>query len=68
MVQCQQTLIISKTNGMMFSNMKSMQTFIFRRFSGVKYLGVYIDDKLNSKDTLHIYAIIYQKYTNIIQS
>ena len=48
------SLYIGKTNHMMFSNSKSTQTFnilingvSIRRVCAVKYLGVYIDDKLN---------------------
>ena len=46
--------IVSKTNYMMFSNSKSTQTLNIsincvniRSVCTVKYLGVYIDDKLN---------------------
>ena len=46
------SLNISKTNYMMFSNIKSIQTFNIlingvniRRVCAVKYLGIYIDDK-----------------------
>ena len=69
------SLHISMTNYMMLSNSRSTQAFNIsinganiRRFCTAKYLGVCIDDELNSKNTLHIYAMNKEIYICSIQN
>ena len=72
------SLSISKTNYMMFSNSKSTQTFNIsincvniRRVCAVKYLRVYIDDKLNWKKHItyicNKLSIFYLYYTMLVK-